>query len=145
MGAVTEPWEDTHLDDFQYMSAVLLPGRFDEETCERLHEMGRKVTKLHHEGKLLRHGSDLHFKFYCHVDGYCHDEDPELVQVLRDAMEKADEGQWRLVAQEKERGTPVSVRLLEYHTYLEGGDLTKGFHKHYDGGSLLTMVSSPSS
>ncbi|KOO33393.1 isochorismatase hydrolase [Chrysochromulina tobinii] len=32
------------------------------------------------------------------------------------------------------------MRLFEFHTYLAGGDLLTGFDRHYDGGSLLTMV-----
>ena len=37
--------------------------------------------------------------------------------------------------------TPLGqMRLFEFHTYLAGGDLLTGFDRHYDGGSLLTMV-----
>jgi predicted 2-oxoglutarate/Fe(II)-dependent dioxygenase YbiX len=54
-------------------------------------------------------------------------------------MEEADSSEWGLLGGHP--ATPATIRLVEYHTYLEGGHLSMdGFARHHDCGSLLTMV-----
>lgn len=83
-----------------------------------------------------RHGTALHNKFYLQAHSFVFEHAPLLVARMRKIMEEVDAKEWRLL-----EGETVKVRLLEYHTYLAGGGLTgKDFEKHFDGGSLLTMV-----
>jgi hypothetical protein len=126
-------WEDMHIDDFQSLGSVLLPGAFDASVRARLSALAVRAQELESQGLQRRHGTDLHRKYYVH--GLAAERDAELLELLSGAMKRAD--QWGFV---RNSGTPVNVRLLEYHFYETGGDLTIGFTRHYDGGSLLTMV-----
>ena len=99
----------------------------------------------------------------CQAHGFVYEKDPELVALLRSIVEEADSQHWNFFKQEPGKRTQkvarsfcvifflilffvvaplptqpvVNIRLLEYHTYVTGGDLTVGFDKHYDGGRLL--------
>lgn len=126
-----------HIDDFQRLPAVVLPGAFDASVRARLKALADEAVRRESAGLQQRHGSSLHWKYYLQAQSLASERDPELVALLRAAMERVDSATWRFVAGS---ASPVSVRLLEYHFYEQGSDLTVGFAKHYDGGSLLTMV-----
>eukprot|EP00300_Choanocystis_sp_HF-7_P036555 c52415_g1_i1.p1 GENE.c52415_g1_i1~~c52415_g1_i1.p1 ORF type:complete len:232 (-),score=40.87 c52415_g1_i1:36-731(-) len=129
-------WEDIHIDDFQAMPAKYLPKRVPLSTLERITELGEMAEARGATGEQMRHGSATHWKYYLQAGGWMHKVAPDLIAELRAIMEEADRETWGFLAPEEQ----VNVRLVEYHTYIEGGDLTKGFELHYDGGSLLTMV-----
>jgi predicted 2-oxoglutarate/Fe(II)-dependent dioxygenase YbiX len=132
-------WDDMHIDDFQLLSAVVLPSRFDSDAIARLRQLAAAAAAREAAGQQARHGTPLHFKYYLQADSLASSLDPALVDALRDAMLAVDAAHWRFV-EGSGHAAPVSVRLLEYHFYETGGDLTVGFTRHYDGGSLLTMV-----
>lgn len=125
-------WSDSHITDFQVLRPVVLRNRFSPETVASIHALGEQAIKGNCCDKI---GSSFHWKYYLQAGGFCHKINPNLVAELRSAMEAADKVEWGLLEEEK-----VTVRLLEYHTYLKGGCLTDGWYRHYDGGSLLTMV-----
>lgn len=127
-----------HIDDFQLLSAVVLPSRFDANVILRLRQLADLASTRESAGLQQRHGTPLHFKYYLQADSLATSHDSALVDLLRDAMLAVDKEHWRFV--DGCGDTPVSVRLLEYHYYETGGDLTVGFTRHYDGGSLMTMV-----
>jgi predicted 2-oxoglutarate/Fe(II)-dependent dioxygenase YbiX len=130
-----------HIDDFQLLSAVVLPSRFDSRrhcfvcvnwpTAAAAREAAGQQAAARHAAALQILSASRLARLLASISA--------LVDALRDAMLAVDAAHWRFV--EGSWSTrPVSVRLLEYHFYETGGDLTVGFTRHYDGGSLLTMV-----
>jgi hypothetical protein len=132
-------WDDMHIDDFQYLSPVLLPLKFCKDDIGRLGVLAQEAISREAAGLQLRHGTALHYKYYLQADSMAVSRDPTLVDKLRDAMLAVDADNWKFV-EGCGGSSRVSVRLLEYHFYETGGDLTVGFTRHYDGGSLMTMV-----
>jgi len=124
-----------HIEDFQALPVVVMKSRFSPDVVTAIHALGAEAARL---GTFKHHGSDGHFKYYLQTGGFVHKANPGLVQVLRQAMEEADSKHYQLLTHEKH----VTVRLVEYHTYTEGGGLIgEGWERrHFDGGSFLTMV-----
>jgi hypothetical protein len=127
---MTKRWEDYHVEDFQALPAVVLPRRLPESAITRLHELGAIAAQRESDGKVRRHGTALHWKYYLQAHGFIYEDDPDLVKLLETIVREADAQNWKLLAEEPD----VHVRLIEYHHYCTGGDLTVGFDKHYDGG-----------
>jgi len=117
------------------MPAIVVRKRFSPEIVAAIHALGAEAKR---RGTFKHHGGDGHWKYYLQTGGFVHKENPGLVRVLREAMEGVDRAHFQLLTQEK----TVNVRLVEYHTYTEGGGLIgEGWERrHFDGGSFLTMV-----
>lgn len=128
-------WEDMHIEDFQALPGIVLRKRIGHETIEALHTLGAKADALQ---TFKRHGNEGHWKIYLHKDRFIHKANPVLVNELRSVMEETDRAHWQLLTREPS----VRVRLVEYHTYIQGGGLIgEGWeYRHFDGGSFLTMV-----
>lgn len=124
-----------HIEDFQALSPVIMPKRFSKDTIDAIHALGKEAERL---GTFKHHGGDGHFKYYLQTGSFIHKTNPGLVKELRTAMEEADSKHYQFLTHEKH----VTVRLVEYHTYTEGGGLIgDGWERHhFDGGSFLTMV-----
>jgi len=124
-----------HIEDFQALHPVIMKKRFSPDVVAEIHALGVEAAR---QGTFKHHGSDGHFKYYLQTGGFVHKANPGLVQVLRQAMEEADSKHYQLLTHEKH----VTVRLVEYHTYTQGGGLIgEGWERrHFDGGSFLTMV-----
>lgn len=120
--------------DAQKLSAVIRKKAITESEISRIRQIGDQLMAEND----IKIRADGHSVAFLQKNGLFEQSEPEVLEKIIQIMKDTDHCHWKLISKEVEDTENVNVRVIEYHHYIKGGGLAN--KKHFDGGSILTMV-----